>query len=93
MILVASIFRLADQNLNVPTHILTNLVIRHPWRDVGPCRVRLASLTGAALFQLFLTDEEQFANRGWPSIIGIGGTPPNAMLSSGRRQVSFSDSR
>ena len=32
------------------------------WRDVGACRVRLASLTDGAFFQLFLTDEEQFDN-------------------------------
>ena len=32
------------------------------WRDVGPCRVRLASLTDAAIFQLFLTDEERCGN-------------------------------
>ncbi len=36
--------------------------IRHTWRDVGPCRVRLASLTDGAIFQTFLTDEEQFGN-------------------------------
>ena len=36
--------------------------LRPTWRDVGPCRVRLASLMVGAIFQLFLPDEEQFAN-------------------------------
>ena len=43
-------------------HTLADVGIRHTWRDVGPCRVRLASLADGADFQLFLTDDEQFAN-------------------------------
>ncbi len=35
--------------------------IHRTWREVRPCRVRLASLTDRADFPLFLTDEEQFA--------------------------------
>jgi hypothetical protein len=46
------------------TPILADVQIRHPRRDVGPCR------DGANL-QLFLTDEEQFANpQLWKSIYG-----------------------
>ena len=43
------------------TPTVTNVRIHHTWRDVGPCRVRLARLADGAIFPLFLTDEEQFA--------------------------------
>ncbi len=56
--------------------MLANFGICYTRRDVGPCRVRLVSLTDGAIFLLFLTDEEQFANlqirgspSGWPTKI------------------------
>jgi hypothetical protein len=41
---------------------LADAGIHHTWREVGPRRVRFGLPDGWAIFQLFLTDEEQFAN-------------------------------
>ncbi len=46
------------------------MTTRFASRGVGPCRVRLASLAGLGELQLFLTDEEQFANlRVWKNLL------------------------
>lgn len=43
---------------------------RRTRRDVGTCRVRLASLTDGAIFQLFLPNEEQFVSlQVWKSLL------------------------